>query len=202
MLAAQLDDPYSLRSFHEWLGNWQLRARQASTLWGHDPLLRELGAREYRTATSAIEEFETRWRHGFSPILRSFVDDGTIELLGGPLAHPFQPLLDERIRSFALRGGLDDTELRVGTRPSGIWAPECGYAPGMETGYAAAGVQRFLVDGPSLHGTTAAARTVGDLTSCASAATSKSPTACGPRRRAIRGTAPTATSTPGTTKSG
>lgn len=162
VLAAQLDDPYSLRSFHDWLGHWQLRARQASTLWGHDPLLRELGAREYRAATNAIEDFETRWRHGFSPILRSFVDNGTIELLGGPLAHPFQPLLDERIRSFALRGGLDDTELRIGTRPSGIWAPECGYEPGMETGYAAAGVERFLVDGPSLHGSTAAARTVGD----------------------------------------
>ncbi|KAA9153882.1 DUF1957 domain-containing protein [Amycolatopsis acidicola] len=158
VLAAQLDDPYSLRAFHEWLGHWQLRAMQASTL----PGLGELGALEHRAAAHATEEFETRWRHGFSPVLRSFVDSGTIELLGGPLTHPFQPLLDPRIRAFALRGGLDDTHLRIGRRPAGIWAPECGYAPGMEDGYAAAGVERFLVDGPSLHGDTSAARTVGD----------------------------------------
>jgi 1,4-alpha-glucan branching enzyme len=161
VLAAQLDDPYSLREFHSWLGNWQLRAQQASTLWRGDPLTRDLAASEYQAATRAVEELETRWRHGFSPILRSLVDAGTIELLGGPLTHPFQPLLDPRVRSFALRGGLDDTALRIGRRPEGIWAPECGYAPGMENDYAAAGVQRFMVDGPSLRGNTSAARPVG-----------------------------------------
>lgn len=162
VLAAQLDDPYSIRAFHDWLGHWQLRAQHASTLWRGDPLLRELAAAEHRTAVRAAEELGSRWRHGFSPILRSLVDNSTIELLGGPLAHPFQPLLDPRVREFALNAGLADTALRVGTRPEGIWAPECGYAPGMENGYAAAGVRRFMVDGPSLRGETWAARPVGD----------------------------------------
>jgi 1,4-alpha-glucan branching enzyme len=161
VLAAQLDDPYSLRAFHHWLGHWQLRAQHASVLWRGEPLLRDLAAAEHRAATLAVEELETRWRHGFSPILRSFVDSGTIELLGGPLTHPFQPLLEPRVRSFALGAGLDDTALRIGHRPAGIWAPECGYAPGMEAGYAAAGVRRFMVDGPSLRGDTSSARTVG-----------------------------------------
>ncbi|NKQ54794.1 glycoside hydrolase family 57 protein [Amycolatopsis sp. K13G38] len=157
VLAAQLDDPYCLRTFHEWLGHWQLRALQASTL----PGLRDLGAAEHLAATRATDAFETQWRHGFSPMLRSLVDSDVIELLGGPLTHPFQPLLEPRVREFALRTGLDDTALRIGRRPAGIWAPECGYAPGMEEGYAAAGVERFLVDGPSLRGDTFAAHTVG-----------------------------------------
>jgi 1,4-alpha-glucan branching enzyme len=161
VLAAQMDDPYCLRTFHHWLGHWLLRARHASTRWGGDRLLRDLGASEYQTASRAIEEFEARWRHGFSPILRSLVDSSVIELLGGPLTHPFQPLLDPRVRAFSLRGGLADTSLRIGHRPAGIWAPECGYSPGMEADYAAAGVRRFLVDGPSLRGDTSAARTVG-----------------------------------------
>ncbi|MEU7786869.1 glycoside hydrolase family 57 protein [Amycolatopsis sp. NPDC049159] len=161
VLAAQLDDPYSIRAFHDWLGHWQLRAQHAATLWGGDPLLRELAAAEHRTAVRAAEELGTRWRHGFSPILRSLVENSTIELLGGPLAHPFQPLLDPRVREFALNAGLDDTALRLGARPEGIWAPECGYAPGMENDYAAAGVRRFMVDGPSLRGETWAARPVG-----------------------------------------
>ncbi|RZS39033.1 1,4-alpha-glucan branching enzyme [Herbihabitans rhizosphaerae] len=162
VLAAQLDDPYCLRAMHDWLGTWHLRAQFAGTRWRTgDPLLSDLAASEFAASSAALSEFESRWRHGFSPVLRPLVDDGVIELLGGPAAHPFQPLLDPRVRAFALRAGLTDTALRIGSRPEGIWAPECGYAPGMETGYAAAGVRRFLVDGPSLHGDTHAARTVG-----------------------------------------
>ncbi len=161
VLAAQLDDPYALRSFHDWLGNWQLRAQFAATRW-REPLLRDLAADEFRAAGAALDTFETRWRHGFSPVLRPLVDSGVIELLGGPATHPFQPLLDPRVRQFALATGLDDTFLRIGHTPAGIWAPECGYSPGMERDYAAAGVGRFLVDGPALHGDTHAARPVGE----------------------------------------
>lgn len=162
ILAAQLDDPYALRAFHEWLGTWQLRTQYAGVRWRRgDARLRELAVAEHRAASSAIEEFETRWRHGFSPVLRSLVDSEVIELLGGPATHPFQPLLRDPVRAFALRTGLADTELRIGHRPEGIWAPECGFAPGMERDYAAAGVRRFLVDGPALRGETHVARPVG-----------------------------------------
>ncbi|WP_020661906.1 1,4-alpha-glucan branching protein domain-containing protein [Amycolatopsis benzoatilytica] len=162
VLAAQLDDPYAIRACHDWIGHWQLRSQHASTLWRGDPLLRDLAAAEHQSAVHAAEELETRWRHGFSPILRSLVDSDTIELIGGPLAHPFQPLLDQRVRQFALQAGLEDTALRIGRAPEGIWAPECGYAPGMERDYQDAGVRRFLVDGPSLRGDTSSAHPVGD----------------------------------------
>jgi 1,4-alpha-glucan branching enzyme len=161
VLAAQLDDPYCLRGMHDWLGGWQLRAHEAAGR-RDDPALAQFAAGEHRRAGAALADFESRWRHGGSPVLRPLVDAGVIELLGGPATHPFQPLLDPRIRRFALRAGLTDTATRLGRVPAGIWAPECGYAPGMELGYAEAGVQRFLVDGPALHGETAFARTVGD----------------------------------------
>jgi 1,4-alpha-glucan branching enzyme len=163
VLAAQLDDPYALQGFHDWLGNWQLRAQYAAVRWrSADPLLRELAASEFRTASGALAEFETRWRHGFSPVLRPLVDSEVIELLGGPATHPFQPLLRQPVREFALHTGLADTALRIGRAPDGIWAPECGFAPGMEQDYSAAGVRRFLVDGPALRGDTHAARPVGE----------------------------------------
>jgi 1,4-alpha-glucan branching enzyme len=163
VLAAQMDDPHALRAFHDWLGMWQLRAHSAAVRWQReDPLLRDLAAAEHQASARALTEFETRWRHGFSPVLRPLVDSGVVELLGGPATHPFQPLLDARVRRFALAEGLADTALRLGNAPEGIWAPECGYAPGMEAGYAAAGVRRFLVDGPSMRGDTHAARPIGD----------------------------------------
>ncbi|BBX72746.1 glycoside hydrolase family 57 protein [Mycobacterium shinjukuense] len=174
VVTAQLDDPYCLDGMHHWLANWRLRAAEAASVRiaprsrsaayssCTPEALRPFGIRECAAADQALDEFAVRWRHGGSPVLRALVDAGTVELLGGPLAHPFQPLLAPRLREFALREGLADAGHRLGHRPTGIWAPECAYAPGMEHDYAAAGVGHFMVDGPSLHGDTALGRPVGD----------------------------------------
>ncbi|MET4430578.1 MULTISPECIES: glycoside hydrolase family 57 protein [unclassified Mycolicibacterium] len=169
VVTAQLDDPYCLTGMDHWLTNWQLRATEATTARTGDgtgyaapEALRAFGVRERAEAERALEDFAVAWRHGGSPLLRSLIDAGTIELLGGPLAHPFQPLLNPRLREFALREGLADAGARFAHTPRGIWAPECAYAPGMETGYAAAGVTHFMVDGPSLHGDTTLGRPVAD----------------------------------------
>ncbi|MEV6065474.1 glycoside hydrolase family 57 protein [Nocardia sp. NPDC052001] len=157
VLAAQLDDPHSLSGMHHWLGNWRLRADEAS-MSGNVAL----GSHEHRLASESLEDFETRWRHGASPVWRELIDAEAIELLGGPLAHPFQPLLDERLRAYQLSEGLADARQRWGHTPSGIWAPECGFTPGMERGYDAAGVTHFMVDGPALRGDTTLGRPVWD----------------------------------------
>jgi 1,4-alpha-glucan branching enzyme len=171
VVTAQLDDPYCLEGMSHWVANWQLRAREAATRqssradegpYAAPEAMRAFGIREYEEAGRALEEMSVEWRHGGSPLLRRLIDAGTIELLGGPLSHPFQPLLNPRLREFALREGLADAGQRFAHTPRGIWAPECAYAPGMETGYAAAGVTHFMVDGPSLHGDTALGRPVGE----------------------------------------
>jgi 1,4-alpha-glucan branching enzyme len=148
ILAAQLDDPYCLREFHTWLGFWQIRAQGLAGR--HQAHLRDIASYEFRRANHALDVFERRWRHGGSPVLRALADAGVVELLGGPAAHAFQPLLEPRIARFALDVGLDDATLRFGRRPGGIWAPECGYRAGLEEAYATAGIGRFLVDGPTL----------------------------------------------------
>ncbi|MFC3961286.1 1,4-alpha-glucan branching protein domain-containing protein [Nocardia jiangsuensis] len=157
VLAAQLDDPHCLAGMHHWLGNWQLRADEAA-LAGKVAL----GRYEHLLATAALADFETRWRHGAAPLWRALAGAGTVELLGGPLAHPFQPLLEPRLRAFQLDEGLADARLRWGHRPAGIWAPECGFTPGMEQGYATAGVTHFMVDGPALRGDSSLGRPVLD----------------------------------------
>lgn len=161
VVTAQLDDPYCLDGMSHWLGNWRLRGLEATTLREREDL-RAFGVREHAEADRALGEFDSLWRHGASPLLRELIGAGTVELLGGPLAHPFQPLLEPRLREFALREGLADAHQRFAHTPTGIWAPECAYAPGMESGYAAAGVGHFMVDGPSLHGDTALGRPVGN----------------------------------------
>ncbi len=150
VLAAMLDDPYCLREFHTWLGMWQARAE--------DALVRGVAVASYEgaLAATALAEFEASWRHGGAPVLRALADAGAVELLGGPATHTFTPFLPERIAYFALRVGLDDAAIRFGSRPAGIWAPECAYVPGLQQLYAANGVRHFVVDGPLAHGNTGA----------------------------------------------
>jgi 1,4-alpha-glucan branching enzyme len=144
VLAAQLDDPHCLAGARTWVADWLWRTRDLAQV---DP---DAAAREAREATATLEALQGPFRAGFSPALRALTDAGVVELLGGPAAHPFQPLLDERVAAFSLRTGLDDHLTRFGSRPRGIWAPECGYRPGLEELYASAGVRHFLLDGPTM----------------------------------------------------
>ena len=159
VVAAMLDDPYCLSEIHSWAGRWQLRAEELSTR----PGMRQLAEHERREAVACLDDLQARWlTGGLSAVLRPLVDAGVVELLSGPATHPFQPLLTERFAAAQLSTGLADARLRFGSRPAGIWAPECGYAPGMEEFYARHGVSHFLVDGPAVHGDTGFGRPVGD----------------------------------------
>jgi 1,4-alpha-glucan branching enzyme len=159
IVAAMLDDPYCLAELHGWAGRWQLRAEQLATR----PELAELAGHERAQATACLADLEQRWlTGGLSSVLRPLVDAGVIELLSGPATHPFQPLLTERFADAQLSTGLADARLRWGRPVTGIWAPECGYAPGMEHFYAGHGVSHFLVDAPAVGDDTAFGRLVGD----------------------------------------
>ena len=169
VLAAQLDDPYCIEQFGTWLGFWQQRAHELASYQGSaDPgtaTEQSVGHYEYTQARWSTQQFNERWLAGGSAPLRTLKDSGAIELLGGPAAHPFQPLLEEEIARFSLNTGLDDGRIRFGQQPAGIWAPECGYRPGLENLYQDAGVTHFMVDGPTLLGvghSTADAWRVGD----------------------------------------
>ena len=141
VLAAQLDDPDVVAGTGAWVADWMWRSQEVTD--------RQAAAREAEAAAHVAQRLAGH-RAGFSPALRRLADAGVIELLGGPAAHPFQPLLDERVAAFSLRTGLDDHRQRFGHPSGGIWAPECGYRPGLERTYAQAGVSHFLMDGPTM----------------------------------------------------
>lgn len=173
--AAQLDDPHCISGMRDWLANWQMRATVAQHATfpecGENGLvettppltmsdIRDMGQRESSIAQWTLDRFEQHWSAGGSPVLRHLSETGVAEILGGPLAHPFQPLLTRPLRRFMLHAGLQDSTLRRALRPTGLWAPECAYTPGMEEDYAAAGITHFMVDGPSFKGDTALGRPV------------------------------------------
>ena len=161
VLAAQLDDPHTVTGCATWLGFWQ--ARSESLAGSADPDLRDLASYEFRQSQWALGEHARRG--ALSPSLRRLRDVGAVELLGGPATHPFQPLYPDEVVGAALRVGRDDATLRWGAPTAGIWAPECGYRPGLEEIYASVGVEHFMVDGPTflrVGAQTWAGRPVGD----------------------------------------
>ena len=107
------DDPYLLREFHTWLGFWQLRAEALALR--PDDHLREHARYEFLAAQSALQLFEALAARSIASAAPA-VEDGVVELLGGPATHPFQPLLNDRVATFSLRTGLDDAQLRFGQR--------------------------------------------------------------------------------------
>ena len=157
IVASQWDAPCMLAAQHTWLGYWQTRA--AGMANSPEPARRAVGQREYAAAREALEDFESHWSAGGSAALRPLVDAGTIEMLGGPLTHTFTPLIPDRLARASLVEGLIDSVRRIGTRPSGIWTPECAWEPGMEAILEHAGVNHVVLDGPSLLG---AGATTGD----------------------------------------
>ncbi len=165
VLAAMLDDPYCLAEIHTWSGRWQLRAHELGVLAAAagSPDLAAVAEHEHRRARHSLADLETRWLSGgLSSVLRGLTDAGTVEVISGPATHPFLPLLDERLASAQLETGLADTALRLGHRPRGIWAPECGHTPGLQHLYRRAGVSHLVLDSPQVQGHSELGHPLGD----------------------------------------
>ena len=144
VLAAQLDHPRMRRDVATWAGMAQLRAAEMG--FSDDAHRRESAGREHALAARASDQLASRWSAGGSPVLRSLRDAGVVELLGGPSAHPFLPLLLPEVASLALASGLADSTWRLGERPRGIWSPECGWRPELAGPMCRNGVGHFVVD--------------------------------------------------------
>ena len=160
VLAAQLDHPYCLRAMHAWLADWQLRAhathrrparasaRPAST--GRPP-------RPWRPSSALAPR-------GVAGVPRPGRRAAWWSCSAGPRRTRSARCCPAASGASCSSGGLRDTTRCARHAARGDLGPECGYAPGMEHDYAAAGVRRFLVDGPALRGDTAAGRTRSDGT--------------------------------------
>jgi 1,4-alpha-glucan branching enzyme len=127
-----------------WVGLWEQRARELG--FDRSPARREAAEREYAVAAQTASLLESRWSAGGSPVWTSLRDNGIVELLGGPAAHPLLPLLLPEFVEVPLRAGLDDSLWRLGARPRGVWLPECAWSPALAEPLAASGVGHFVVD--------------------------------------------------------
>src|SRR5256885_1357054 len=97
-------------------------------------------------------------------LVRAFADlakTGHVEILTSAATHGYLPLLDRPSVDAQLRIGRRSSRRLTGLDPTGIWLPECAYAPGLEKALSAHGVTHFFTDAALLPGH---ARPAGDMT--------------------------------------
>ncbi|MCK9909354.1 hypothetical protein MXD81_09445, partial [Microbacteriaceae bacterium K1510] len=72
---------------------------------------------------------------------------GRVELITCTATHAFLPLVEteEAIRA-QIGEALRTHERLLGSKPKGIWLPECGYTPGLDRLLAEAGIRYFFLE--------------------------------------------------------
>jgi len=79
---------------------------------------------------------------------KEFADSGHLELMTCAATHGFLPALSAEPTAVRAQifTAISEHERIFGSKPKGLWLPECGYYPGLENILAEAGVRYFFVD--------------------------------------------------------
>ena len=106
------------------------------------------------------EAYRTRFGRDLVGAFAELAKSGHVEILTSAATHGYLPLLDRASVDAQLQIGLRSSRRLTGLDPTGIWLPECAYAPGLEKALAAHGITHFFTDVALLPGH---ARPAGDL---------------------------------------
>ena len=94
--------------------------------------------------TTFVERCGTRLAAAF----REFAESGHLELITCAGTHGFLPMLDSEPHAVRAQvfSAMHEHERIFGSKPKGMWVPECAYYPGLDGVLAEAGVRYFVVD--------------------------------------------------------
>ncbi|MHB8630976.1 MAG: 1,4-alpha-glucan branching protein domain-containing protein, partial [Candidatus Limnocylindria bacterium] len=95
-----------------------------------------------------VQRFDRDIGGAFADLART----GEVEILTSGATHGYLPLLDARSVEAQLRVGLASTKRLTGIEPTGIWLPECAYAPGLERALERHGFTHFFTDAALMRG--------------------------------------------------
>jgi len=94
------------------------------------------------------EDYTSKSRRNIVPELVRFRELGLLELITSAATHSYLPLLEKYPTAVdaQIRLAVELHEKVLGSRPRGIWLPECGYFPGLEEFLEKHGLEYFFVD--------------------------------------------------------
>jgi 1,4-alpha-glucan branching enzyme len=114
--------------------------------WGE---LHNLAQMYRRLFEEARHTFVERCGTRIVSALRELAEDGSLELITCAGTHGYLPLLrsEPSVVRAQVFTAAEEHERLFGSKPRGMWVPECAYYPGLDEVLAAAGIRYFFVDG-------------------------------------------------------
>ncbi len=155
VLLEQLADADIVDRFEEYAADQQRRAEEDVRRWNElgEYAFEGLAARYVDYYTGLVREYRKRFSRDLVGAFADLVRTGHVEMLTSAATHGYLPLLrrPDAVRA-QLLNGIASTRRHMRIDPSGVWLPECAYAPGLERELEAAGLTHFVVDAALLEG--------------------------------------------------
>ncbi|MBI4364028.1 MAG: DUF1957 domain-containing protein, partial [Candidatus Latescibacteria bacterium] len=143
-----LEDPLLRGRFALRLGRLLELAEREVARTRHDPQFHPIALHYRNRFRAGLSQYEDRYRRDVTGAFRAVSGAGQARLITCAATHGFLPLMDLGRASWRAQIGVASREFErhMGSRPEGMWLPECGYAPGVESVLAEFGVRFFVVD--------------------------------------------------------
>lgn len=113
-----------------------------------DSSFHELALMYHRHFSEARQSFVHKYQKDLVKAFRNFQDSGKLEIITCAATHGYLPLMmvnQNGVRA-QIRIAVQQYEKFFGRKPSGIWLPECGYAPGIDEILREEGIRYFILE--------------------------------------------------------
>lgn len=145
-LLALMEDPLLQQRYeHYLLKQTELAAKEMQRL--EQQSIPNHIARMYRDRWSQWLEYYRAWDRDIIAQFRSYSKLGYLDIMTCAATHAFLPnIMNEQIAWAQIEYGMREHARHFGSRPHGIWLPECGYAPHIAPLLHKCGIQYFVTD--------------------------------------------------------
>jgi len=114
----------------------------------HQPEFHAVARMYHERFSRSRDRFLNRYACNLLPAFRLLEEQGVLELITASATHGYLPLLS--VQPFAVRlqilAAVDYFRQIMGRPPDGLWLPECGYYPGLDSVLKEAGIRYFFVE--------------------------------------------------------
>jgi len=114
----------------------------------NEPVFHGLARMYLERFVECRDAFDNRYGRDLVGAFRRFQDAGVLDILTCAATHGYLPLMEpnENAVRAQIQVGVESYTRHFGRPPTGIWLPECAYAPGLDEVLADFGIRYFVVD--------------------------------------------------------
>jgi len=147
-LLAMFEDPLLRRRYSFRLGRLVELAEREVARTRHDARFQPLAIHYRERFRESLAQFEDRYRRDVVSAFRALFEAGQVRLITCGATHGYLPLMSLGAPSWRAQIGTAVREFQrhLGRAPEGMWLPECGYTPGVESVLQEFGIRFFPVD--------------------------------------------------------